>query len=58
MTIDECKAVKIGETCSYDYGTCSIGSAENCGLQGYECKESTPGAFAWAEQNVPCEPAP
>jgi hypothetical protein len=55
MTIDECSAVEVGEACSYDHGTCSIGAEDGCGLQGYECKETTPGTFTWVEQARPCD---
>lgn len=58
MSIDDCKAVQVGATCSYEYGECSIGPEDiHCGLQGYDCKETAPGTFTWTETKLACPPA-
>ena len=50
MTIAECKTVQSGAKCTYEYGECSIGPDNtDCGLQGYDCKETAPGRFRWTE---------
>lgn len=50
MTIAECKIVEPGTACAYEYGECSIGPDNtDCGLQGYDCKETAPGVFRWTE---------
>jgi hypothetical protein len=50
MTLAECKTVTVGTSCTYEYGECSIGPERaDCGLQGYECKETAPHVFRWRE---------
>jgi hypothetical protein len=59
MTVAECKAVKIGSPCTYDYGACSVAPEDpDCGLRGYECKETMPNKFVWAAKVVPCDAQP
>ena len=50
VTLAECKTVTPGTKCTYEYGECSIGPDNtDCGLQGYDCKETAPGMFRWTE---------
>jgi len=56
MSITECQAVRPGADCAYEYGECSVGPDNiDCGLQGYDCKETAPGKFTWTEIKFACD---
>jgi hypothetical protein len=59
-TVEECRALSNGTECpSHLVGKrCSVETNDECGIQGYECVEATPGKLTWQAYVSTCNPPP